>query len=132
MERQLKHLEFIQNVINRMAANSFFLKGWSVTLIAALFALAAKDANLRYVFVAYIPVLVFWLLDGYFLWQERLFRGLYNEVRARKVEEIDFSMDTQRFQGEERSWPKAIFSVTLGIFYGSLIATMLVVMFLTK
>jgi hypothetical protein len=45
MENKRKHLEMIQGVINRMARNLFFLKGWTTTLIAALFALAAKDAN---------------------------------------------------------------------------------------
>ena len=40
-----KHLEFVQAAVNRMAGNLFLLKGWSITLIAALFALAAKDAN---------------------------------------------------------------------------------------
>jgi hypothetical protein len=34
-----KHLELIQAVISRMAGNSFLLKGWSVTLAAALLAL---------------------------------------------------------------------------------------------
>ena len=37
MDAKLKHLEMIQGVINRMANCSFLLKGWSVTLIAALF-----------------------------------------------------------------------------------------------
>lgn len=43
MENKQKHLEFIQMAINRMASNLFLLKGWTVALIAALFALAAKD-----------------------------------------------------------------------------------------
>ncbi len=47
MENKIKHLEFIQIVITRMNVNSFFLRGWSVTLVAALFALAAKDFNMR-------------------------------------------------------------------------------------
>jgi len=37
MEKKLKHLEMLQGVINRMANNSFLLKGWSVVLISALF-----------------------------------------------------------------------------------------------
>ncbi len=41
MEAKLKHLEMIQGVVNRMASNSFQLKGWSVVLVSALFALAA-------------------------------------------------------------------------------------------
>jgi len=36
-----------------MANNSFLLKGWSVTLVAALFALAAKDSDKKYIVVAY-------------------------------------------------------------------------------
>ena len=39
MEKKLKHLEFIQNAINRMASNSFIIKGWCITLIVGLFAL---------------------------------------------------------------------------------------------
>ena len=30
MQQKLKHLEFIQGVINRLATNSFQMKGWSV------------------------------------------------------------------------------------------------------
>lgn len=125
--RQLKHLEFLQGVINRMAANSFFAKGWSVTLIAALFVLSARDANTKYVVVALIPVVGFWILDGYFLWQERLFRALYDDVRVRSADSIDFSMNTKAYIGGRRTWFKSIFSMTLLIFYFSLIITMIVV-----
>lgn len=44
-----KHLEFIQASTNRMSGNLFLLKGWSITLIAGLFALAAKDTHQAYV-----------------------------------------------------------------------------------
>lgn len=33
-----KHLALVQGVINRLAGNSFSLKGWSVTLVSALLA----------------------------------------------------------------------------------------------
>jgi len=65
MEKKLKHLEMIQGVINRMAHCSFLLKGWSVILLSGLFALAAKEANLLFVYLAYLPVIAFWVLDGY-------------------------------------------------------------------
>ena len=48
MENKLKHLEMIQGIINRMASNSFALKGWSVTLVAGIFALSSKDAKKLY------------------------------------------------------------------------------------
>ena len=38
MDKKLKHLEMVQGVINRMASNSFMLKGWAVTLVAGIFA----------------------------------------------------------------------------------------------
>ena len=41
-DKKLKHLEFVQNVITRMNTNSFLIKGWSVTLVAAIFALSAE------------------------------------------------------------------------------------------
>jgi len=116
-----------------MASNLFLLKGWTVTLIAALFALAAKDANDIYFLVAYFPPAMFWVLDGYFLSQERRFRSLYDHVRKLHESQIDFSMDTQPFGSESRnSWLGAMFSKTLTIYYGSLIAMMVGVMLLIK
>jgi hypothetical protein len=131
-EQKLKHLEFIQAVVNRMSGNSFLLKGWSVTLVAALFALAAKDANKNYIIVAYVPVLIFWLIDAYFLSQERLFRSLYDGIRIKKEDEIDFSMSTEPYRGGKNSWANSFFSHTLLLFYLSMVGIMLVVMFLIK
>jgi hypothetical protein len=34
MEAKLKHLEFIQRVIDRMASSFFQFKGWTVTVAA--------------------------------------------------------------------------------------------------
>ena len=45
MENKIKHLEMIEHIIERMAKNSFQLKTWTMTLVAAIFALSSKDAN---------------------------------------------------------------------------------------
>lgn len=132
MESKLKHLEFIQTTISRMAGNSFLLKAWTVTLVAGLFALAAKDADRRYIILAYIPVLVFWILDGFYVWQERLYRALYDEVRLKKAEDINFAMDTTCHQGGRNTWVRSTVSRTVLTFYGPLVALMLVVMRLLK
>lgn len=58
-ESKLKHLEMIQGIINRMASNSFALKGWAVTLVAGIFALASKDTDKIYFLIAYVPIVVF-------------------------------------------------------------------------
>ncbi len=133
MENKQKHLEFIQSAVRRMASNLFLLKGWTITLIAALFALAAKDSDRNYFLIAYLPALMFWALDGYFLSQERRFRALYDQVRKLQESEIDFSMDTSSVSHETRNtWLGAMFSRTLLIYYGALVGTMVAVMFLIK
>lgn len=128
MEKKLKHLEMLQSVINRMANNSFLLKGWSVVLISALFALAAKDSQIYFIYLAYFPAIAFWNLDGYFLWQERLYRKLYDKVRLQDESEIDFSMDTRPVVGEVESWSQAAFSKTLRVFHGAVIGTIFFIM----
>lgn len=123
MEAKIKHLELIQGVINRLASNSFSVKGWSVTLVAALFALAAKDSNPSYVYVAYLPVLTFWGLDGYFLLLERLYRRLYDDVRAIDPAAIDFSMHAGR--GGLPSWLGATFLSPISLFHVVLLISLI-------
>ena len=111
----------IQGVINRMASNSFLLKGWSVIIVSALFALAAKDANATFVYLALFPAISFWSLDGYFLRQEREYRALYNDVREIEESQIDFSLNASIYAKEVPSWFSTCFSVTLRLFHGALI-----------
>jgi hypothetical protein len=131
-ENKLKHLEFIQAIVNRMSVNSFLLKGWSVTLVAALFALAAKDTRKEYVIVAYFPVLMFWVIDAYFLSQERLFRDLYDDVRTREADRVDFSMNTAPFRRWRNGWAACFLSFSLLLFYLSMASVMLIVLYLIK
>jgi hypothetical protein len=128
IEKKLSHLEMIQGIVNRLSQNSFLLKGWSVVLVSALFALAASNLKILFVYLAYFPATAFWILDGYFLWQERLFRALYDNVRNLKDEEIDFSMDTSIVKDRVAPWIKVIFSKTLLIFHGTILGAIIVVM----
>ncbi len=131
-EQKHKHLELIQGVINRLSTNSFLLKGWSVVLVSALFALSAPDSRVAFVYLAYIPAIIFWGLDGFFLWQEQLFRKLYDRARVLPDNEIDFSMDTSIIKGDDRpTWADATLSKTLIPFHGVLIFSVVVVMVLT-
>lgn len=117
---KLEHLKMLQAVITRMASNSFQVKTWCITLTSALLALSAKDAR-HMVFVAYLPVLMFWWLDAFFLHQERLFRELYDHVRTSEQEESDFSMKTLgKDDSKVVSQFKVAFSKTLAWFYGGL------------
>lgn len=121
------HLEMIQGVVNRLSHNSFLLKGWSVILVSGMFALAAKDDDLLFVYLANFPALAFWLLDGFFLKQERLFRKLYDHVRKLPEEKVDFSMDVSTVSAEVASWASVSLSITMIAFHGVIIMTIIAV-----
>lgn len=117
-EKVVKHLEMAQAVINRLGRNSFLLKSWSMTILIAAMVLIAREnlENRYFVLVLFLPIAGFWILDGYFLWQERLFRYVYDEIRPQT--DTDFKMDLGKHKGKAKSsWLSAIFSITLIIFY---------------
>lgn len=121
-DSKLKHLEFVQNVITRMANNSFLLKGWSVTLVAALFAMEAKDKNVGFALLVFIPILSFWLLDAYFLSLERQFRELFKKVAATHEDQVTFDMNPEPYNAEENTWAACLVRPSLAWFHGSLLA----------
>ena len=129
MEQKMKHLELIQEVIKRMASNSFLLKGWTVTLVVGILALASKDTDKQYFWIAYIPILMFWLLDAYYLQQERLYRSLYEKVRNTKNNDIDFSLKatTKEFKEDKNNYFVTLFSFTEIVFYSPLVVVCTVV-----
>lgn len=85
--------------------------------------------NSKQILIAFIPIFFFWILDGYFLKQERLYRSLYNwviENRLNSAEKI-FDMNVQlRFDEGICSTIKALISRTLLIFYLSMIIVVLI------
>ena len=126
------HLEMIQGVVNRLSHNSFLLKGWSVVLVSAMFALTAKDSNLLFPYLPFFPAIAFWCLDGYFLRQERLFRKLYNHVRELPEENIDFSMDVAKVSAEVANWVCVTLSKTLVAFHGVVVVSIIVVVIISS
>lgn len=125
-ENKRKHLEFIQDTIKRMNTNSFMIKGWMIILSSGLFALAAKDANPRFVWVVFVAAIVLWIFDAFYLSQEREYRGLYDHVRALNEGDIDFSMDASSPAGGWRAWPAAIFTRSLLLLYLSILVLTIV------
>jgi len=101
-----------------------------VILVSGLFALAAKEANPLFVYLAYLPVIAFWVLDGYYLYQERLYRQLYSKVRKMEASNIDFEMNANSFNGKDGcTWSGSIMSKTMFLFHGILVLTVIIVMF---
>lgn len=132
-----KHLELTQAIIGRMAANSFLLKGWTITLSAALFALSASETRWEFALLALFPTLSFWGMDAYYLRQERLYRALYNDIRrggsdlqiAKSVE--PYSLETSQYLQNVDSWRRTLFAGTIvSIHLAVLGAVLLVCLFL--
>src|SRR5215218_9292139 len=120
MEAKLKHLEFIQAAIARMATNSFLFKGWSITIPAALASFAAVQTKAALLVTAVVPTLLFWGLDGYYLWLERGFVKLHEEVASKAEADIDFVMKPDKTD-RAKNWLKACFRPHLWMFYGIII-----------
>jgi hypothetical protein len=114
----IKHLEFIQAIVARLANSSFLLKGWALTVAGVFYGLATRGANWTVAAIGLMPVVIFWCLDGYFLRQERLFRSLYDRVRRQDMEVEPFSMNTKICAGDVSSWARTLVSRTLWPFYG--------------
>ena len=118
MDRKIKHLEFIQETIKRMVGNSFLLRGWSVTLIIAIVTLAHQSDKPIYFVFAFLINIIFWLLDSYYLLQEKKFRCLYNEVRKKDEALVDFSMSLPEKHCDDCKWKTSLKSTVFIIFYG--------------
>lgn len=127
-QEKIAHLQFTQEIITRMAHNSFLVKGWSITLIVALFAISVKDDDRSYAIVALLPAVMFWLLDAFFLKQERLFRHLYQLIAENEIKSETFSLDTKLVK-QHISYIRVVLSKTLILFHGCLLATVFFVIY---
>lgn len=129
-EEKMTHLGFIQGVINRMGNNSFLIKGWSITLVAATFALSAKESNPNFAYIAFFPLFLFWWLDALFLHQEKLYRKLFEKVANNTELSTEFSMNAYKYKKEVDCFCKVLTSKTLISFYGPSI--ILITLFMWK
>lgn len=150
MEDKRKHLEFIQAVINRHNSNSFKIKGWSITIVAAILALTGTIKEPYLCFIALGPTMMFWVLDSMFLANERCFVSLYscvangNKLNVKK-EELktkiqktldgenkefivkDYSMDFNQFKEiRKNNWGVVFWSYTIRWFYIALTVLIIV------
>ena len=101
MENKIKHLEMIQSIITRMAQNSFMIKGWSLTLVVAMFAFVPKTACL---FI--------------YLQLERRYKKLYDMVREKEESDVNFNLKiTDQCKEESNKYSVCLFSRSILLFY---------------
>lgn len=75
-----KEIDLIQGIINRMGQNSFFIKGWCVTLLTIICTYLIKEcySNCILSISLIIIVCIFWYLDSKYYQIERLYRVWYD------------------------------------------------------
>jgi len=129
---KIKHLEMIQNVITKMHNDSNQVKRLTIISVATLLSVFIFTKNNWYVLVAFLPTIVFWFLDTYYLWQQRKFRGVYDDVAGiTKNNEIKlFAMRPDLYTGGKYSYFSVFFSVTILWVYLPVIGILLGIYFL--
>lgn len=133
-ENKISHLQMIQSIIDRMGRNSFYLKEWSVGIMIAVYAFAGQNYK-KAVIVTLVPLLIFWMLDSYYLMLERKYRRLYDEVRKKGDSEIDFDMNFNNItlkmsEIKKFEYARIAFSKTEWLFYIVCILVTLIIYFI--
>ena len=118
-------IDIIQSIIARMWSNSFMIKWWTITLAVWIIALDKFNENNRMVllWLSLFSIFVFWLLDAYYLQQEKLYRKLYNRIikNREKSNEYIFDMNTERVFGKNECFVCVMFLKTVWPLYALLI-----------
>lgn len=128
MDCKVKHLEIIQGIITRMAQNSFMIKGWTLSLIIATYAFISS--NILYITLVLCTIILFSSLDAYYLYLEKEYRSLYDIVRLKDEEQIDFCVRIDYEKGWVKKYFKCLFNKTIVLFYLALIIVNVVVFIL--
>lgn len=139
-QKNEKHLEFIQNNIDRMSKCSFQIKTWTITIFSAVLALYASTfdntnggKNIIF-FLSVIPVLLLWILDSFYLQRERKFVGIYNDAsnvskESEKKTLLLYEMPLKKYRQGKYSYFRALFSITEIIIYLTIIVILLLLGF---
>lgn len=126
-----KHLDILQGIISRMAANSASCKNYCITLVTALLALAfgQQDYAKDMLYLAFVPTTLFLFLDSYYLSLERYFKKEYDSIveawQQEKIERTDLFMIRPSAKGTWRfvETLKAFTSYSICPFYSALYIT---------
>lgn len=127
------HLGILQNVIQRMAANSAASKAWCVTLVSAVLVIIADKGKPDYAYIALLPAFVFAALDAYYLALEKAIRNSYNEfiykLHNKTLSEEDLYSVVPKGNMSHLQWV-SLKSFSVWGFYLSLVVLILVTKFI--
>lgn len=137
-EKGIRYLEMIENIISRMAESAFRCKEFCILIVTGLLAVYAtlSEKNANVILCCLVPELVFWILDSFYLFKERLYRELYESNKIIDRENVvDFKLKaTSKNVGcAILNYLKAMFwSISTVFLYGLLIASTIVFYFIMR
>lgn len=118
------HLQVIQNIIQRMAANSCSCKTWCITIVSAILVLIADKRNPELASLALFPSFLFFSLDAYYLAFEKSSRASYDAFIT-KLHNKDLSTNDlfSVTPTGNMSWHRveAVLSFSVWGFYGAIV-----------
>ncbi|MBM6663566.1 hypothetical protein [Flavonifractor plautii] len=128
-----EYLQMLQEPICRMSTISAIFKGFAATIVAGISAISYSSTNIWILGLSFLPVLVFAVLDIYYLKLERKFRFLFDQVRLDE-HEIDFSMKltndpVEIIRAKARTWD-CIKSPSIYLFYPLMLVVLVAVLVL--
>ena len=128
-----EYLQMLQEPICRMSTISASFKDFASTIVAGISAISYSSTNIWILGLSFLPVLVFAVLDIYYLKLERKFRFLFDQVRLDE-HEIDFSMKltndpVEIIRAKARTWD-CIKSPSIYLFYPLMLLVLVAVLVL--
>lgn len=128
-----EYLQMLQEPICRMSTISAIFKGFAATIVSGISAISYSSMSIWILSLSFLPVLVFAVLDIYYLKLERKFRFLFDQVRLGE-HDIDFSMQLTNnpeeiIKAKARTWD-CIKSPSIYLFYSLMLLVLATVLVL--
>lgn len=123
------HLQILQAVIQRMAANSSSCKAWCITIVSAILVVISDKGKPELALLAFLPSILFLALDAYYLALEKAFRNSYNafviKLHSGRLEVDDlYAVIPKGSMGVHQI--EALKSFSIWGFYGALILLVII------
>jgi len=124
------HLNIFQEIIKRMATNSASMKTWCVAVISALLAMLVNMEKLCYAHILIVPIILFMILDLYYLALEKRFRDSYNDFTKKLHSGLLKQNDLfiiKPYGSVVKSLWKSLLSFSVWGFYGGIIVLIFII-----
>ncbi|WP_317973697.1 hypothetical protein [Novosphingobium pituita] len=127
VDLRIAHMNMIQGIITRMSGYSAGVKNFCVTIIVGIIAVAFDKQVPMLIWAALVVVLIFGLMDCYYLALERRYRQLYKNVSGRSLDKAS-NMSIKADKLDLSTYLTAARSVSVAGFYALLLIGVVVLL----